>query len=97
MYVLVSCITKMFDATSCKHYECFRHFVGARSVAVFPPVCLEAGKQYRIRLEFKAYESEVETPTASVLVDSVSCSDHSDLAVFQVEFFYNNVLCAIFH
>lgn len=85
-------------ATNCKRYECFRHFVGARSVAVFPPVCLEAGKQYRIRLEFKRYESEVETPTASVLVDSVSCSDHtSDVAVFQMSLFYNNVICASFY
>ncbi|XP_021926605.1 laminin subunit beta-1 isoform X2 [Zootermopsis nevadensis] len=45
---------------------------GARSVAVFPPVCLEAGQQYKIRLEFKRYDSQVETPTASVLVDSIA-------------------------
>lgn len=45
---------------------------GARSVAVFPPACLEAGQRYKIRLEFKRYDNQVETPTASVLVDSVS-------------------------
>jgi coxsackievirus/adenovirus receptor len=67
------------------HYKCFSHFIGTRSVAVFPPVCLEAGKQYRIRLEFKRYESEVETPTASVLVDSVSsCCHATDFTIFQM-------------
>ncbi|XP_063219684.1 laminin subunit beta-1 isoform X2 [Bacillus rossius redtenbacheri] len=45
---------------------------GSRSVAVFPPVCLEAGKNYKIRLEFKHYRDQVDTPSASVLIDSVA-------------------------
>lgn len=44
----------------------------ARSATVYPPVCLEAGKTYKIRLEFKRYNDEVDTPSASILVDSIA-------------------------
>ncbi|XP_066997490.2 laminin subunit beta-1 [Anabrus simplex] len=43
----------------------------SRSETVFPPVCLEAGKSYIIRLEFKRHDSEVDNPSASILVDSI--------------------------
>lgn len=66
---VILCIIKVFFGVTCWIFLP----QGARSVAVFPPVCLEAGQQYKIRLEFKRYDSQVETPTASVLVDSVSC------------------------
>ncbi|KAJ9579192.1 hypothetical protein L9F63_024702, partial [Diploptera punctata] len=45
---------------------------GARSVAVFPPACLEAGENYKIRLEFKRYDNQIEAPSASVLLDSIA-------------------------
>lgn len=76
--IQVSRIIKiLFSVTNCWHYGCFCLCTGARSVAVFPPVCLEAGQPYKIRLEFKRYDSQIETPTASVLVDSVSYYKHT--------------------
>ncbi|KAG1659411.1 Laminin subunit beta-1 [Nymphon striatum] len=42
-----------------------------RYATVFPPVCLEKGKSYKVKLEFKQYDSYVETPSASILIDSV--------------------------
>ncbi|CAH2007905.1 unnamed protein product [Acanthoscelides obtectus] len=42
-----------------------------RSVTVYPPVCLEAGKVYKIRLDFRT-DRRKESPTASVLIDSIA-------------------------
>lgn len=44
----------------------------SRSIIVHPPVCLEAGQIYKIRLEFKRSKYDRDTPSASVLIDSVS-------------------------
>ncbi|GLH10959.1 Netrin-A [Gryllus bimaculatus] len=44
----------------------------ARSATVYPPVCLEAGRSYKVRLEFKRYNNEVDSPSASILVDSIA-------------------------
>lgn len=43
----------------------------SRSVTVFPPVCLEAGQTYKVRLDFKRSKYNRDTPSASVLIDSV--------------------------
>jgi hypothetical protein len=43
----------------------------SRSVLVYPPVCLEGGRTYKIRLTFRRSNFERDTPSASVLIDSV--------------------------
>lgn len=43
----------------------------SRSVAVYPPVCLEGNTQYKIKLTFRQSNLEQDTPSASVLIDSV--------------------------
>lgn len=43
----------------------------ARSVAAYPPACLEAGKVYKVILEFRRSNVQKEVPTASVLIDSL--------------------------
>lgn len=42
-----------------------------RSTTAYPPVCLEAGQVYKVRLEFKRSQYNRDTPSASVLIDSV--------------------------
>lgn len=44
----------------------------SRSAPVFPPTCLEAGQVYKVRLDFNSYAYDKPTPTAAVLIDSVS-------------------------
>ncbi|KAJ8947118.1 hypothetical protein NQ318_002478 [Aromia moschata] len=44
----------------------------SRSVTVYPPACLEAGKTYKVILEFRRYSYEKENPSASVLIDSIA-------------------------
>jgi len=36
-----------------------------------PPVCLEAAKDYQVKINFQRYNKSI-TPSASILVDSVS-------------------------
>lgn len=55
---------------------------GARHVVVYPPTCLEAGKQYKVRLEFKNYDSAQDTPGASVLIDSITVVPRPDSIPF---------------
>lgn len=43
----------------------------SRSVTVYPPACLEAGKIYKVTLEFRRSNFHKEMPTASVLIDSI--------------------------
>lgn len=43
----------------------------SRSTTVYPPVCLEAGQVYKVRLDFKRSQYSKDTPSASVLIDSV--------------------------
>lgn len=45
--------------------------VRSRSVVAQPSVCLEAGRRYNILLYFRKFNSLVDTPSASILVDSV--------------------------
>uniref|UniRef100_T1IRE1 Laminin subunit beta-1 n=1 Tax=Strigamia maritima TaxID=126957 RepID=T1IRE1_STRMM len=45
---------------------------GNRDVIVFPPVCLERGRNYKIILELKRYDTHVDTPTATILIDSIA-------------------------
>ncbi|XP_064483603.1 laminin subunit beta-1-like isoform X2 [Ornithodoros turicata] len=51
-----------------------RHLVtfpsGDRHVVV-SPVCLEKGKRYKVRIDFKQYDREVDTPKATILIDSI--------------------------
>lgn len=43
----------------------------SRSVVAQPPVCLEAGKRYNLLLQFRKFNGQVDTPSASILIDSV--------------------------
>ncbi|KAB7494579.1 Laminin subunit beta-1 [Armadillidium nasatum] len=43
----------------------------AREKTVFPTVCLESGKNYKIVLEFSRSNAYTDTPSASILIDSV--------------------------
>lgn len=49
---------------------------------VYPPSCLEAGKRYKIKLDFKTYDSTQETPGASVLIDSITVVPRADAIPF---------------
>ncbi|KMQ87954.1 laminin subunit beta-1, partial [Lasius niger] len=43
----------------------------SRSALAQPAVCLEAGKRYNLLLQFRKFTSHVDTPSASILVDSI--------------------------
>ncbi|RZB39837.1 laminin subunit beta-1 [Asbolus verrucosus] len=43
----------------------------SRSITVYPPVCLEPGRSYKVKLTFRRSNFERDTPSASVLIDSV--------------------------
>lgn len=42
-----------------------------RHVTLFPPVCLEAGKRYKVRIDFRRSNANTDSPSASILVDSI--------------------------
>ncbi|KAK9751877.1 Laminin EGF domain [Popillia japonica] len=42
-----------------------------RSVVIERPICLEAGEKYKVILEFRRSQYNQDTPTASVLIDSI--------------------------
>ncbi|XP_066949126.1 laminin subunit beta-1 isoform X9 [Macrobrachium rosenbergii] len=42
-----------------------------RFVTVYPPVCFEAGKRYKVRLDFRRSNAQTDSPSASILVDSI--------------------------
>lgn len=46
--------------------------LNSRSAVANPSVCLEAGKRYNVVLQFRKFAGQTETPTASILIDSVS-------------------------
>lgn len=46
--------------------------VDRRSITINNPICLEPGKSYKARLNFNKYDPNSDTPSASVLIDSVS-------------------------
>lgn len=43
----------------------------SRSAMAQPSICLEAGKRYNLLLQFRKFNSHIDTPSASILVDSV--------------------------
>lgn len=55
---------------------------GGRTAVVYPPACLERGKKYKIKLEFRRYDNQIETPTASVLIDSIVLVPRADSIPF---------------
>lgn len=53
----------------------------SRTVTVTPSVCLEAGRSYKVRLSFHRSNYETDSPSASVLIDSVIFSSTIVLAL----------------
>lgn len=51
------------------HCKCivWNEILEAREETLYPPLCLEAGRNYKVRLEFKPGDK----PTSSILIDSV--------------------------
>ncbi|XP_059469528.1 laminin subunit beta-1 isoform X2 [Neocloeon triangulifer] len=43
-----------------------------RSTAVYPPVCLEANKDYKLVIQFRRHDPQSESPTATILIDSIA-------------------------
>ncbi|KAL5014853.1 hypothetical protein ScPMuIL_009123 [Solemya velum] len=57
---------------------------GFRSVYVSPLTCLETGKKYVIRLDFNKYKSDLSTPEATTLIDSIILVPNTDsIPIFQ--------------
>ncbi|CAK9803904.1 Laminin subunit beta-1 [Anthophora quadrimaculata] len=54
----------------------------SRSVIVQPSVCLEAGKRYNILLQFRKFNNHIDTPSASILVDSIVLRPRIDVIPF---------------
>nr|XP_012215232.1 PREDICTED: laminin subunit beta-1 [Linepithema humile] len=55
----------------------------SRSATAQPAVCLEAGKRYNLLLQFRKFNSHLETPTsASILVDSIVLKPRIDVIPF---------------
>ncbi|EEC18262.1 laminin beta 1 chain, putative [Ixodes scapularis] len=53
-----------------------------RYVVVAPPVCLEKGRRYKVRITFKQYDRIVDTPSASILIDSMVLLPHINAIPF---------------
>ncbi|KRT86087.1 hypothetical protein AMK59_1581 [Oryctes borbonicus] len=49
-----------------------------RSIVVGPAICLEAGEKYKIIIDFKKSQYNQDTPTASVLIDSIVLLPRAD-------------------
>lgn len=47
-------------------------FLDSRFAIASPPVCLEAKKEYKVKINFQRYNNRTINPSASILVDSVS-------------------------
>ncbi|KAL0267895.1 UNVERIFIED_CONTAM: hypothetical protein PYX00_010038 [Menopon gallinae] len=59
--------------------------VDGRSATVHPPVCMEPGKKYKVRLEFGRYDPVIEAPSASILIDSIALIPrYEDIGFYQV-------------
>ncbi|GAB6026920.1 laminin beta [Chamberlinius hualienensis] len=54
----------------------------ARHVTLPSPVCLEGQKTYKVRVEFRQYESQLPTPTATLYIDSISLLPRADSIPF---------------
>ncbi|XP_012542845.2 laminin subunit beta-1 [Monomorium pharaonis] len=54
----------------------------SRSAMAQPSICLEAGKRYNLLLQFRKFNSHVDTPLASILVDSIVLKPRIDAIPF---------------
>lgn len=45
-----------------------------RHITGYPPICLEQGKKYKIRLEFQPFTTQEPGRNIGTLIDSVSCA-----------------------
>ncbi|XP_020296125.1 laminin subunit beta-1-like [Pseudomyrmex gracilis] len=54
----------------------------SRSTIAQPSICLEAGKRYNLLLQFRNFNSHIDTPSASILVDSVVLKPKIDVIPF---------------
>ncbi|XP_033213933.1 laminin subunit beta-1 [Belonocnema kinseyi] len=54
----------------------------SRSAEAIPPICLEAGKQYNILLTLTQFVGPADTPSASILVDSIVLRPNIDYIPF---------------
>ncbi|XP_011162425.1 laminin subunit beta-1 isoform X1 [Solenopsis invicta] len=54
----------------------------SRSAMAQPSICLEAGKRYNLLLQFRKFNSHVDTPLASILVDSIVLKPRIDVIPF---------------
>lgn len=65
----------------------------SRSAMAQPSICLEAGKRYNLLLQFRKFNSHVDTPLASILVDSVIYFFFDYIVIKKLCFSYNLYLC----
>ncbi|XP_035719159.1 laminin subunit beta-1-like isoform X1 [Vespa mandarinia] len=54
----------------------------SRNSVAQPSVCLEKGKKYNVILQFRKFNSHVDTPTASILIDSIIVRPRIDAVPF---------------
>ncbi|XP_012282234.1 laminin subunit beta-1 isoform X2 [Orussus abietinus] len=54
----------------------------SHSAVAIPSVCLEEGKRYNIMLQFRKYGGHLDTPSASILVDSIVLRPRIDTIPF---------------
>ncbi|KAI4494129.1 hypothetical protein M0802_009163 [Mischocyttarus mexicanus] len=54
----------------------------ARNSVAQPSVCLEKDKQYKVIMQFRKFNSHVDTPTASILIDSIIVKPRIDAIPF---------------
>ncbi|XP_071580387.1 laminin subunit beta-1 [Temnothorax nylanderi] len=54
----------------------------SRSAMAQPSICLEAGKRYNLLLQFRKFNSHIDTPSASILVDSIVLKPRIDVIPF---------------
>ncbi|XP_042225500.1 laminin subunit beta-1-like isoform X3 [Homarus americanus] len=63
-----------------------------RQVTLFPPVCLESGKRYKIRVDFRRSNARTDSPSASILVDSIMLIPRAEKLPFYSGSFENDDL-----
>lgn len=47
-------------------------YLASQIAITSPPVCLEANKDYKVKIKIQRYNNKTINPSASILVDSVS-------------------------
>ncbi|GLV46313.1 LanB1 [Carabus blaptoides fortunei] len=63
---------------------------GTRNIIALPSVCIEPDQTYKVRLDFKRYNVQTESPSASILVDSIVLIPHID----RIPFFQGTISAA---